>query len=589
MFELVHCNASILARQTTDPNLFFVRTLVKNWLWPIITCFGVTGNILAIIVLTKRRMIMSSTNNYLASLALVDIAYLILTLILNTSQHPCFTSTSISAILLTIFRPIADFSSNTSVWLTVTFTVERWVAISYPLQSRTWCTVSRARRIIISVMCAALICTLPSAFEMKLVRIIEIKNSTEPNEKPLVISRIRAKPTTLGNSLLYHQIYFNFVTFAIIWIPLLLLVIFNTILIIYVHRSVQSEQKNKQGIQLRRHTQGNQGEQRKTTIMLIAVVIVFTVCQIPQAISLTVQSFFPVLSQTPKVLIYNNFANCLVALNASINFVLYCCFSERFRSTFSSNFAFLTKYCTPYMASHWKFKIDHSRHSTSTDNMSYNYLYSTSNYLLPGRNSNARLSNVSSDADRKYAYKSSTNCSHQQFLSLKQKSWSSSLSKFNVDKKGNANLKKTLTKPSNEMYLSLSPTSVTRTSSFIRQSPRSIARDHPCRYYIEKIIPSRSSTSSFTNIKIPSKHYSLSMCSLPRPILMECSNEKANKRFSITSSGLTERPTFDSHQSLDYHKTEDIWIKRHLSNSTLEKNVDQRNPLLWKEVLDVTV
>ncbi len=40
MFGFVHCNASILARQNTDPNLFFVRTLVKNWLWPIITFFG---------------------------------------------------------------------------------------------------------------------------------------------------------------------------------------------------------------------------------------------------------------------------------------------------------------------------------------------------------------------------------------------------------------------------------------------------------------------------------------------------------------------------------------------------------------------
>lgn len=40
MFGLVNCDASLLARQNTDPKLFFVRTLVKNWLWPIITFFG---------------------------------------------------------------------------------------------------------------------------------------------------------------------------------------------------------------------------------------------------------------------------------------------------------------------------------------------------------------------------------------------------------------------------------------------------------------------------------------------------------------------------------------------------------------------
>lgn len=173
---------------------------------------GVTGNILAIIVLTKRRMIMSSTNNYLVALALVDIAYLILTLILNTAQHPCFAGSSLSPILMTICRPIADFSSNTSVWITVTFTVERWVAITYPLRSRTWCTVHRARKIIISVMFAALICTSPSAFEMKLVRVMELKNATNPRDQPFYRTRIRAEPTALANSPLYHRIYFNFVT-----------------------------------------------------------------------------------------------------------------------------------------------------------------------------------------------------------------------------------------------------------------------------------------------------------------------------------------------------------------------------------------
>ena len=168
-----------------------------------------TGNILAIIVLTKRRMIMSSTNNYLTALAFADLTYLVLTLLLNTLTHPCFLNTSLSDIVLTICRPIADFASNTSVWLTVTFTVERWLAISYPLQSRTWCTVHRARKIILSVFCASMICTLPSAFEIKLVRIIEMRNQS--NEL-IVRSYIKAKSTALGDSALYHRIYFNFVT-----------------------------------------------------------------------------------------------------------------------------------------------------------------------------------------------------------------------------------------------------------------------------------------------------------------------------------------------------------------------------------------
>lgn len=156
--------------------------------------------------------------------------------------------------------------------------------------------------------------------------------------------------------------------------------------------------------------------------ILVAVVIVFTVCQIPQAISLTVQSFFPVLSQTPKVLIYNNFANCLVAINASMNFLLYCCFSERFRSTFGSSFAFLTKCCAYIMGPKWTINADSNKHSVSLDNMSLNSAYNQSSYSLHGPSLNTRISNMSNDASQKYLRKTFSDTS--QVINQKQRSWS---------------------------------------------------------------------------------------------------------------------------------------------------------------------
>ncbi len=63
---------------------------------------------------------------------------------------------------------------------------------------------------------------------------------------------------------------FSINRFAIIWIPLLLLLIFNTILIAYVRHSKQ----NNECIELRRHNRGNHTEQRKTTIMLSTSIII---------------------------------------------------------------------------------------------------------------------------------------------------------------------------------------------------------------------------------------------------------------------------------------------------------------------------
>lgn len=48
----------------------------------------------------------------------------------------------------------------------------------------------------------------------------------------------------------------------------MLLLIFNTILIACVRRSMKKEQKNTDGVQLRRHNRASHIEQRKTTIML---------------------------------------------------------------------------------------------------------------------------------------------------------------------------------------------------------------------------------------------------------------------------------------------------------------------------------
>ncbi|CAF1255043.1 unnamed protein product [Rotaria sp. Silwood1] len=576
MFGFVHCNASILARQNTDPDLFFVRSLVKNWLWPIITFFGVTGNILAIIVLTKRRMIMSSTNNYLVALALVDIAYLLLTLIINTLQNPCFTDTSLSEIVLTICRPIADFSSNTSVWLTVTFTVERWVAITYPLKSRTWCTVYRARKIILSVICASLICTLPSAFEMKLERIIEIKNISN---SIIYTNYIKAKPTVLGSSSLYHQIYFNFVTFAIIWIPLVLLVIFNTILIHYVRRSKLNQQPNDTGFQLRRHSRGNHSEQRKTTIMLIAVVIVFTICQIPQAISLTVQSFFPILAQTSKVLIYNNFANCFVAINASTNFLLYCCFSDRFRLTFRSNFAFLSNNCAYSIQPGSKMKRINKQHTNcnSFDTVS---LTNQSIYSLHGNQCHTRISNLSIDINAKYNH-NIINHRQSQMIDNNIQSWFSTrlsnlssklkLTEHNNQLDGNRFSQSTDSCPS-------SPTISIRKSSLMftqqkRPSNISTGGDRTLRLSIDEPTSKHISKAEKLSL-ISSKYQSSHLNETNRSILKSIPYSKSSSHRSLT----------DNNQ-----KQEHIWIKNHRSHSTNEQLLNREKIPNLTEIIDVTV
>lgn len=356
---------------------------------------------------------------------------------------------------------------------------------------------------------------------------------------------------------------FNFLfnRFVIVWIPLLLLLIFNTILISYVRRSKRTKQNKSEGVELRRHNRSNQCEQRKTTIMLsksinslyvfsffiensylsVAVVLVFTVCQIPQAISLTLQSFFPKLAQTSKVLIYNNFANCLVALNASMNFLLYCCFSDRFRATFRSNFTFLSKYCAHYIQPTWKIKS--SQYPMSVDNVS---CAEQSNYSFHGNQLPTRISNISTDFTPKY------------------------LHHLNQKLEGNRS------HPTSPKSKSVNHVKLINSFILARQLPTSDLTTGG-----ERTLKSSIDALELKNIPIsektpltPTKHHSLSLHGLNRPILKSRYNPK-----SCSYRSLIE----------DNRNREIVWVKRHQSNSTIEELLNRRKSHGWKEIIDVTV
>lgn len=80
----------------------------------------------------------------------------------------------------------------------------------------------------------------------------------------------------------------------------------------------------------------------KITSTLISVVIMFIVCQLPTACTLIYEIFY-VTKVTPNgeavLRALGNIFNCLVALNAACNFVLYCALSDKYRKTFMLTFA----------------------------------------------------------------------------------------------------------------------------------------------------------------------------------------------------------------------------------------------------------
>ena len=126
-------------------------------------------------------------------------------------------------------------------------------------------------------------------------------------------------------------------------LPLTLLIIFNSFLI----HSVRESKKLRQVMTQRQTIIGSDREERaasneiRITITLIAVVIMFLVCQLPTAATLIYKIFnnrLPQSNEEAVLLALGNIFNCLVSINAACNFLLYCALSDKYRRTFMWTF-----------------------------------------------------------------------------------------------------------------------------------------------------------------------------------------------------------------------------------------------------------
>lgn len=89
-------------------------------------------------------------------------------------------------------------------------------------------------------------------------------------------------------------------------------------------------------------SQHNAQQENKITVTLIAVVVLFLICQSPTAVILIYTSFtedaIPGSEKDHIIRGLGNIFNLLVAVNASCNFILYCALSDKYRRTFALTF-----------------------------------------------------------------------------------------------------------------------------------------------------------------------------------------------------------------------------------------------------------
>lgn len=114
---------------------------------PVLVIFGVLGNILSVCVFFNTKLKKLSSSYYLSSLAISDTIFLIMVFIawLVLIEINWFIIEWVCKLTMYLIY----VSSFLSVWLIMVFTIERFVAVRYPLLRQSLCTISRAKFIIV--------------------------------------------------------------------------------------------------------------------------------------------------------------------------------------------------------------------------------------------------------------------------------------------------------------------------------------------------------------------------------------------------------------------------------------------------------
>ncbi|XP_064596780.1 FMRFamide receptor-like [Liolophura sinensis] len=310
---------------TPSVALQLTRFYVQKIFVPIVVTVGILGNICNIVVLSHPRMT-SSTNVYLTILAACDMLYLVFSLTLGFVFCSYRDMPESSFQYIPYGRVLSDIFGNTAVWLTVAFTIERYIGVCHPMKGKIWCTVTRARWIVLHTFLICLTITFPEFFEMEIAEVRDVSANT---------TYYICRGTELSESHSYQIGYYWFYVTFFTLLPLLLLAIFNSFLIKSVWEAIRIR-RELQNSSSRRDNRTHQ-EQHRITIMLITVVIMFMLSQLPWTILLLYKAFLSandIPANSDGLRIAGNITNLLGQVNASCNFLLYSYFSTRFRKTF---------------------------------------------------------------------------------------------------------------------------------------------------------------------------------------------------------------------------------------------------------------
>lgn len=290
---------------------------------PIISFLGIVGNILNLLVLTRRRMLSSmdrlekSATYGLVALALSDMLFC-----LSVFPHTFINEEAYTVdkghqyVLYYKLYGIAmvNLFLMVSTWLIVTMSINRYIVVVNPLHARSTLSTFRTVFTISSVYAISTVITLPFFFHHKVAKCKDFEDEIQ--------YEFRARfPKHITHSILFYIQW--------IWpivadfIPIGILAFCNTRLIWELRKATSKRKRTAHGQTVR-------DSHHKVTLTLVIIVLMLLFLVSPSEI---LRYINPYKSWGKVGHVVASVTNMLQALNFAFNFVLYCVLSANFRHT----------------------------------------------------------------------------------------------------------------------------------------------------------------------------------------------------------------------------------------------------------------
>lgn len=253
--------------------------------------------------------------------------------------------------LLTYVHPIVSATQALSVWITLAFTIDRYLYVCKPFYGVKHCTRQRASLIIVLLYILAALYSIPQFLERTYV--IESFNGYEI---------VFLSYTELGRNFYFISIYHLFIYCVFVTlIPFFIIIFLNVFLIYEIIKSRKRHRKMSHAtLRYNQNIDGcvdpcinvpkysmtsrkssnfrNNHLRNDVTFMLVGLIIIFFLCQAPSAI-LRIITFknlnviFQDLYQSSL-----DVSNFLVVCNSTVNCILYVMLGKKFRAEFFKTF-----------------------------------------------------------------------------------------------------------------------------------------------------------------------------------------------------------------------------------------------------------